>query len=104
MLTIEYVSKALGDPLKKGLRKIYLRTSQMKNQSASIDKSQKRNSQFQKDSFREKRQIEMKRRFSLLQHRRGQLERELHTIKSLLLSLDRQMQSHSDYEQLSIHS
>ena len=76
----------------------------MNDQAFTSGQIKKPRDPFQKDSFREKRHVELKRRFSLLQHKRGQLERELHTIKSLLVSLDRQMQSYSDYQQLSINS
>ncbi len=55
-----------------------------------------------KDDYRERRRLEMKRRFSVLQSRRSHLERELESIKIALLSLDRQMQSYAAYEQLSI--
>tara|TARA_B100000131_G_scaffold296692_1_gene314789 strand:- start:120 stop:350 length:231 start_codon:yes stop_codon:yes gene_type:complete len=76
----------------------------MNHQSLTSGQTNKPIDSFQRDSFREKRHIELKRRFSLLQHKRSQLERELHTIKTLLVSLDRQMQSYSDYQQLSINS
>ncbi len=75
----------------------------MKNQSSTIRNPEDQVGFVQKDFYRERRQIEMKRRFSLLQQKRAQLERELQTIKTLLISLDKQMQCSADYEQLSIN-
>ncbi len=54
-----------------------------------------------KAGYRERRRLEMKRRFSVLQSRRSHLERELEAIKVALLSLDHQMQSYAAYEQFS---
>ena len=54
--------------------------------------------------YGDRRRLEMKRRFVILQSRRSQLERELQTIKALLLSLDKQMEHYSAYKQLSINS
>ncbi len=76
----------------------------MKNQYSGIDYSGFTNAQLHKDGYRERRQLEIKRRFSILQHKRGQLERELRAIKTMLFALDKQIQSFSDYEQLSIES
>ncbi len=51
--------------------------------------------------YADRRQQEMKRRFGVLQSRRGYLERELKAIKVGLFQLDQQMQSYSAYKQLS---
>ncbi len=69
----------------------------MKNQFSEIKETHS-------NDYLDRRRLEMKRRFVLLQTRRSQLERELQTIKSLLLSLDKQMQHYSSYQQLSINS
>ena len=55
-----------------------------------------------KDVCRERRISEMKRRHVVLQTRQSQLERELASVKLLLLSLDKQMNHYSDYEKLVI--
>ena len=49
----------------------------------------------------DRRQEEMKRRFLLLQSRRGYLERELKAVKTGLFQLDQQMQSYSVYKKMS---
>ncbi len=49
----------------------------------------------------DRRQEEMKRRFLLLQSRRGYLERELKAVKTGLLQLDQQMHSYSAYKKMS---
>ena len=54
----------------------------------------------QKDSFSDRRQSEMKRRFGILQSRRGYLERELKAVKTGLFKLDQQMQHYSAYMQM----
>ncbi len=69
----------------------------MPNQISAIEENQH-------DVYGERRRLEMKRRFVMLQTRRSQLERELQTIKALLFSLDKQMQHQSSYKQLSINS
>ena len=55
-----------------------------------------------KDDYRDRRRLEMKRRFGILQSRRSHLERELEAVKCSLLSLDQQMQNHDAFEQLTI--
>ena len=50
----------------------------------------------------DRRQQEMKRRFGILQSRRGYLERELNAVKTGLSQLDQQMQSYSTHKQLSM--
>ncbi len=55
------------------------------------------------DGSRERRRLEMKRRYVGLQSRRNHLERELEAVKNCLFSLHRQMQNHAAYEQLSIN-
>ena len=60
------------------------------------------NEQIHKNECRERRRIEMKRRFVTLQARKSQLEHDLESIKALLLSLDKQMRHYSSYEQLSL--
>ena len=50
---------------------------------------------------RERRRIEMKRRFMVLQSRRVSLERELEGVKTCLFALDKQMQSNANSEKLS---
>ena len=55
----------------------------------------------QQDDSHDRRQQEMKRRFGVLQSRRSYLERELQAVKTCLLLLDKQMQSHVAYKQLS---
>jgi len=54
-------------------------------------------------NYPDTRQQEMKRRFGILQSRQSNLERELLVIKTCLISLDQQMQSHAAYKQLSLH-
>ena len=49
----------------------------------------------------DRRQEEMKRRFLLLQSRRGYLERELKAVNTGLFQLDQQMQSYSVYKKMS---
>ncbi len=49
----------------------------------------------------DRREQEMKRRFGVLQSRRGYLEHELRAVKTGLRQLDQQMQSYSAYKQLS---
>ena len=69
----------------------------MKNQFSETDETHG-------DGYVDRRRLEMKRRFVMLQTRRSQLERELQNIKALLLSLDKQMQHYSSCKQLSINS
>ena len=54
-----------------------------------------------KESYPDRRQLEMNRRFGLLQSKRSYLERELKAVKACLVSLDKQMQSYAAYKQLS---
>ncbi len=58
--------------------------------------------QIRNDEFRDRRRLEIKRRFMTLQARRSRLERELSSINALLASLDSQMQHYCSYEQLSL--
>ena len=57
-----------------------------------------------RDGYRERRRLEMKRRFGLLLSKKSSLECELDTVKRSLISLDQQMQHYEAYEQLSIHT
>ncbi len=57
-----------------------------------------------KKEYQDRRRVEMKRRFGLLQSRRSHLERELEAVKGSLISLDRQMKSYAAYEQLSMNT
>ena len=57
-----------------------------------------------RNEYQDRRRVEMKRRFGLLQSRRSHLERELEAVKGSLISLDRQMKSYAAYEQLSMHT
>ena len=79
----------------------------MKNQTSSTDKKRESirySSSFSiKDDSRERRRLEMKRRFAVLQSRRVHLERELVAIKAALFSLDQQMKSCTGYQQLSMN-
>ena len=54
------------------------------------------------NDYRDRRRLEMKRRFVVLQSRRSHLERELEGIKNSLVSLDQQMQSYEAYDQLTL--
>tara|TARA_Y100001968_G_scaffold326656_1_gene370185 strand:- start:338 stop:580 length:243 start_codon:yes stop_codon:yes gene_type:complete len=67
-----------------------------KNSSSSIDKAKS----IWEDDSRERRSLEIKRRFQGLQVRRDHLERELQAVKNCLISLDRQMQDDASYNQL----
>ena len=53
--------------------------------------------------YQDRRRLEMKRRFGILQSRRSHLERELEAVRNSLFSLDRQMKNYALYEQLSMH-
>ena len=55
-------------------------------------------STFPNTSQGERRKQEMKRRFIMLKSRKIQLERELKSLKELLLSLDKQMHAYQAYE------
>ena len=59
---------------------------------------------FQKEDSRDRRRLEMKRRFGILQSRRNHLESELKAVKNSLIRLDQQIQSFSSYEQLVMNS
>ncbi len=69
----------------------------MENQLSETEK-------IQIDAYGDRRRLEMKRRFVMLQTRRSQLERELQTIKTLLVSLDKQMNHQSSYRKLSMNN
>ena len=49
----------------------------------------------------DRREQEMKRRFGILQSRRGYLEHELRAVETGLRQLDQQIQSYSAYKQIS---
>ena len=55
------------------------------------------------NEYQDRRRLEMKRRFGILQSRRSHLERELEAVRNSLFSLDRQMKTYALYEQLSMH-
>ena len=55
------------------------------------------------NAYQNRRRLEMKRRFGILQSRRSHLERELEAVKNSLISLDHQMKSYASYEQLLMH-
>jgi len=55
------------------------------------------------NEYQDRRRLEMKRRFGILQSRRSHLERELEAVRNSLFSLDRQMKNYALYEQLSMH-
>ena len=55
------------------------------------------------NEYQDRRRLEMKRRFGILQSRRSHLERELEAVRKSLSSLDRQMKNYALYEQLSMH-
>ncbi len=73
------------------------------DQDLPLKKTKLLTSPFARNSFRDRRRIEMKRRFILLQTKRANLERELEGIKLALISLDKQMKHYSAYEQLTIN-
>ena len=50
----------------------------------------------------DRRQQEMQRRFRILESRRSYFERELEGLKNCLFTLDQQIQSYSEYTQLSM--
>ena len=72
----------------------------MNNQFLNKAQSQIVKNAYSREDYRDRRLSEMRRRFILLQSKRSHLERELETIKSLLLSLDKQMHHYSEHEQL----
>ena len=55
------------------------------------------------NEYQDRRRLEIKRRFGILQSRRIHLERELEAVRNSLFSLDRQMKNYALYEQLSMH-
>tara|TARA_B100000700_G_C14532477_1_gene618180 strand:+ start:220 stop:462 length:243 start_codon:yes stop_codon:yes gene_type:complete len=76
----------------------------MQTQSSSSQKNQNPNDYLGKsvlnDNSRERRNLEMKRRFQGLQVRRDHLEKELQAVKNCLVSLDMQMKKDEAYTQL----
>ena len=76
----------------------------MKNQSSSTQQNQPPSvcsgKSFLDDNSRERRNLEMKRRFQGLQVRRDHLEKELQAVKNCLVSLDMQMKKDEAYTQL----
>ncbi|ABX09381.1 Hypothetical protein P9211_14501 [Prochlorococcus marinus str. MIT 9211] len=76
----------------------------MINHYSSDGNCELKNSHLQKDGYRKRRQLEVKRRLSILQHKKIQLERELRTINSMLFSLNKQIESFYNYKKVSIKS
>ena len=76
----------------------------MKNQTSEITdpedfSSCSSNDSFKKD-FKERRRLDMKRRFGVLNYRRERLERELGAIKISLFTLKKQLQSDAAFSKL----
>lgn len=59
---------------------------------------------FKQDEARQRRLLEIKRRFKGLQIRREHLENELQSVKNCLISLDRQMRYDASFKQLSMRN
>ena len=75
--------------------------AQIENMKRTDDVVRYSSNSSQNNDQADRRQQEMKRRFGILQSRRGYLERELKAVKTGLIHLDQQMQSYSAYKQLS---
>ena len=77
-----------------------IQTSNYKTNSASYSRP---NNKPSNDDYRNRRRLEMKRRFVQLPSKRSHLERELELINASLFSLDKQMKNYAAYEQLTIN-
>ena len=75
----------------------------MDNQQKSKVRLGSLTNDFDRDGYRERRRLEMNRRFGLLLSKKRSLECELDTVNRSLNSLDQQIKHYEAYEQLSIH-